>query len=369
MFEFLRSWRTNSRIRNLEAQLQGHPTPGLYLQLADAYREAENPQKAAQVLKLGAVRFPNSPEISRRQMEAERVEREHEKRRLHDKIQTHPNPILYARLAELYKADNDKERTVQICQAGIKAFPRYGGTYLVLGQVYVEKESWTEAMGYLEKAIELDKYNYMALKLLAQVYLKLGRAGDAVRRLEDILYFAPGDEAILELLKRAREAGGQLKPMDTTVIPRPERDVTKIARPVGQLLPRKTQVLAREGAAGMRDRALNERFAQLRGVDGVQGGILVDQYGLVVAANLDASLDEGLAGALITNVYRTASGSAVKLGVGAFEEGVIEAETGYVHIVQCGEMILAVFAQPTVKLGLLEQRLRQIAELVLEPKG
>jgi predicted regulator of Ras-like GTPase activity (Roadblock/LC7/MglB family) len=366
MLDFLRTWRSNSRIKSLEAQLQGHPTPGLYLQLADAYKEAGNSQKAAQTLKLGAVRFPSSPEISRRQMEAERVEREHEKRRLHDKIQTHPNPILYARLAELYKADNDMERTVQICQAGIKAFPRYGGTYLVLGQVYVEKESWTEAMGQLEKAVELDKYNYMGLKLLAQVYIKLGRAADGAKRLEDILYFAPGDEAILELLKKARETAGEMKPLDTTVVPRAD-DLTKGARPAGQLLPRKTQTLSREGVTAVRDKALHESLAHLREVAGVQGALLVDQYGLVVAASLAETLDEGLAGALITNVYRTASSNSVKLGVGGFEEGVIEAESGHVHIIQCGEMILAVFALPTVKLGLLEHHLRQIAELVLEP--
>ncbi len=92
-------------------------------------------------------------------------------------------------------------------------------------------------------------------------------------------------------------------------------------------LPRRLQAGASE-----RDRALNEGVVSLRAVPGVTGAILVDQYGLVVAADLDASIDEGLAGALITNVYRTASGNAVKLNVGSFEEGLIEGDKGNIHI-------------------------------------
>ena len=139
--------------------MQGRPTPTLYLQLADAHKEAGNSQKAAQVLKLGAARFPSAPEIIRRQAEAEKVERENEKKRLIEKIQTHPNPILYARLAELFKADNELEKCIDTCQKGIRAFPKYGGTYLVLGQIYVEKKQWQEAVAQLEKSVELDKYN------------------------------------------------------------------------------------------------------------------------------------------------------------------------------------------------------------------
>ncbi|MCW8130432.1 MAG: roadblock/LC7 domain-containing protein [Planctomycetota bacterium] len=372
LFDFL--FGASGKIKNLEAQLRVRPTPQLYLQLADAYKESGNMQKAAQILKLGVSRFPSAPEISRRQAEAEKVERENEKRRLTDKIQTHPNPILYARLAELYKADAEIEKTIQICQAGIKAFPKYGGTYLVLGQIYIEKQKWDEALSQLEKSVELDKYNYMALKLLAQVYMQVGRPADAARKLEDILYFAPGDEAILELLKKAREAAGvpTAAPADQSQISR-EAAISGGRRAVDGTSPnRKTIMVGRLAdqkagtATSMRDKALNDGIASLRGVEGVHGAILVDQFGLVVAANLDATIDEGLAGALITNVYRTASGNSVKLGVGNFEEGVIEGESGNVHIVQFGDMILAVFAATNVKMGLLEKTIRDFSMAVQE---
>jgi predicted regulator of Ras-like GTPase activity (Roadblock/LC7/MglB family) len=110
-------------------------------------------------------------------------------------------------------------------------------------------------------------------------------------------------------------------------------------------------------------KALNDGVASLRAVAGVNGAILVDQYGLVVAAALDESLDEGLAGALITNIYRTTSGNSVKLTVGQFEEGLIEGESGNIHIVQIEEMILAVFAQSGVKMGMLEKSIRTLYQL------
>lgn len=356
LLSFITQWRTNSRVKSLESQIQVRPTPQLYLQLADAHKETGNSQKAAQVLKLAAARFPSAPEILRRQAEAEKIERENEKRRLIEKIQTHPNPILYARLAELFKADNELDKCIDTCQKGVKAFPKYGGTYLVLGQIYVEKKQWPDAATQLEKSVELDKYNYLALKLLAQVYMELKRPTDSAQRLEDILYFAPGDEAILELLKKARESAGQPyepKRSSSDLKATTDRKQTSIMRAVK---PQKQQ--------NERDRALNAGIANVRTVEGVTGAILVDQYGLVVSADLDASLDEGLAGALITNIYRTTSSNALKLNVGNFEEGVVEGEAGNIHILQLDDMILAVFAKATVKMGLLEKTIRDFAMTV-----
>jgi predicted regulator of Ras-like GTPase activity (Roadblock/LC7/MglB family) len=358
LLDFFTQWRSNSHIQSLESQLQGRPTPQIYLQLADAHKQAGNSTKSAQVLKLGAARFPSAPEIIRRQAEAEKSERQNEKRRLIEKLQNVPNPILFARLAELHKADGEIERTIEVCQKGVKAYPKYGGTYLVLGQIYVEKKQWQEALGHLEKSVELDKYNYLALKLLAQVYMELRRPADAAQRFDDILYFAPGDEAILELRKKAKEEAGQ--PLGSPA-------GTEAPRVAALDNSRKTVRIGKLGgdkkadAASQRDKQLSDGVAALRRVEGVTGAILVDQYGLVVAADLDAAIDEGLAGALITNIYRTASSNSSKLSVGDFEEGLIEGESGNIHILQMGDMILAVFAKSDVKMGLLEKSIRDFA--------
>lgn len=376
MFDFFTKWRTNSRIKKLEAALQRRPTPQIYLQLADTHKDLGNHQRTAQVLKLGAARFPSAPELNRRQAEAEKIERENEKKRLQERIKTHPNPILYARLAELYKIDKEEEKTIQICQAGIKSFPRYGGTYLVLGQVYVERKEWDTAREMLEKSVELDKYNYMALKLLAQVYMELGQSADAEKRLADILYFAPGDEAILELQRKARSSSAEKKgeaPRGSVLDSGPVTTRLSADRETAAVRGERKTIVAgrladqREGTAkSLRDQVLNDGIASLRSVEGVLGAIFVDQYGLVVAADLDASMDEGLVGALMTNVYRTAGGDAERLGIGRFEEGLIEGKDGNIHLVLLGDMILSVFAKETVKMGFLEKHIRDFAAAVAE---
>jgi predicted regulator of Ras-like GTPase activity (Roadblock/LC7/MglB family) len=373
LFDRLVQWRSNVRIRSLEQSLSSRPTPVLYLQLADAHKDAGNQTKSAQVLKLGAARFPTAPEIVRRQAEAEKFEREMEKRRLVEKIQNHPNPILYARLAELYKADDELTRTVDTCQRGIKAFPKYGGTYLVLGQIYAEKKQWLEASLQLEKSVSLDKYNYLALKLLAQMYMELTRPADAAQRLEDILFFAPGDEAILHLLNKARMAADALQPKPNSSLLNSNSARASASKTQAKGLPSHPVSGAMRNSSftsrpSPKDHLFAKGLAELRAISGVMGAILVDQYGLVVASDLDKSLDEALVGALITSIYRSASTNSVKLGVGQFEEGLLEGDEGNIHIVQFDDMILTVFAKAAVKVGLLEKTIRDFALAAIKRK-
>ena len=58
----------------------------------------------------------------------------------------------------------------------------------------------------------------------------------------------------------------------------------------------------------------------------------------------------------------------VKLNVGEFEEGLVEGESGNIHILHVEEMILAVFAKSDVKMGLLEKSIRDFAGTIIQRK-
>jgi predicted regulator of Ras-like GTPase activity (Roadblock/LC7/MglB family) len=267
----------------------------------------------------------------------------------------------------LYKSEGDFARTIEVAQAGIQAFPKYGGTYLVLGQVAYEQNDFETARQNLEYSVQLDKYNYMALKLLAEAYLHLGRFGDAVKRLEDILYFAPGDEVINKMLEEARRAAGVKPAVAEKPAPAPAKSAepqeARASRPTVEKKkapePRAQQVV------GVREENLDSGIAALSEIKGVHGALLVDAYGLVVAAHL-GNIDEGLAGALITNVYRIASQNSPYMGIGEFEGGLIEGEAGNIHLLLLEDMILAVFADASLRLGLLEKKIREFAESIIE---
>lgn len=354
----------DSKIKKLEAQMAARPTAAVFVELAALYREAGEEAKATQLLKRGASMFPTSHEILAMQKDAEKASREAEKQRLHEKIRANANPILYARLAELYKSDGDLNNTIEVSRAGIKQFPKYGGCFLVLGQVYYERKEVDNARENLEKAVELDKYNYMALKLLAQVYLELNRPADAVKKLEDILYFAPGDEAIKTMLAEAQRVAG-IGPAKAPAAAAGEPDKAGAAHrtPQGkapEAAPR------RSASSALKDVDIGAEIKVLKEVPGVMGAMLVDAYGLVIASALDDNIEEELAGALITNIYRTASTNAPYMGVGTFEEGVVEGEEGHIHLMLMGDMTLAVFATSALKLGLLEKKIRTFAESILD---
>ncbi|MFW6330645.1 MAG: tetratricopeptide repeat protein, partial [Gemmatimonadota bacterium] len=84
-------------------------------------------------------------------------------------------------------------------------FPDEAFAFVQLAHVQLAGGQSNLALKAAERAVELDKYNYPGLKLLSECYLQLDRAKEAVTRLKDILNFAPGDEAIIALLKKARE--------------------------------------------------------------------------------------------------------------------------------------------------------------------
>ena len=353
----------DSKIKKLEAQMAARPTAAVFVELASLYREAGEEAKATQLLKRGASMFPTSNEILAMQKDAEKASREAEKQRLHEKIRANANPILYARLAELYKSDGDLNNTIEVSRAGIKQFPKYGGCFLVLGQVYYERKEVDNARENLEKAVELDKYNYMALKLLAQVYLELNPPADAVKKLEDILYFAPGDEAIKTMLAEAQRVAGIGPAKAPAAAGEPDKAPAAHRTPQGkapEAAPR------RSASSALKDVDIGAEIKVLKEVPGVMGAMLVDAYGLVIASALDDNIEEELAGALITNIYRTASTNAPYMGVGTFEEGVVEGEDGHIHLMLMGDMTLAVFATSALKLGLLEKKIRTFAESILD---
>lgn len=371
----LRSWEK----RKLESAMEKNPRPPaeVFLRLAVIYQQEGDYTASSRIAKRGQNLYPRNLEMSRASKNMEKVVREMEKERLRQKIESYPNPILYARLAELYKADNQVDAAEKVCQAGIRAFPEYGGTYLLLGQICFERGDFQGALGYLEKATELDRYNYMALKLLADTYMQMKRPGDAAERLEQILYFAPGDEQIMEALKAARKAAGiQESPAKskatatTTVVEPPPKPRPQRARPKAPATAKAAETHVHTGQAaagpGLTEEHLTKAIEVFKSLGGVRGSLLVDSYGLVIASYLPGDVDEELAGAMITNIYRATARSAEQMGLGTFEDGLIEGETGNIHIVAVADMILAVFAESSIKMGLLERAIREFASAVLE---
>ena len=118
--------------------------------------------------------------------------------------------------------------------------------------------------------------------------------------------------------------------------------------------------------APAREQDINKAIGFITDIKNVSGALLVDPYGLVIAGDLEASINEELAGAMITNIFRAVARSAEPMGIGSFEEGLIEGDDGNIHIHGVEDMILAVFASPDVKMGMLEKSIRDFVGQIVD---
>lgn len=359
---FLRSRRKQKLIEELNTNPE--PSADTFVELVRFHQEDGDLQAASQVAKRGAELYPESEKMLQSRAEMESVMRDLEKERLRQKIESYASPILFGRLAELYKVDGEIDAAIYVCREGIRSFPSYGGSYLVLGEISMESGDLADARVQLEKAAELDKYNYAALKLLAEAYMQLDMPDKAARRLEEILYFAPGDEQIIETLEKARAAAGE--PAGGA-----EGATAEVIGTVGDEEAGDEPVAAviddgSPSKAPAREQDINEAIGIIADIKGVSGALLVDPYGLVIAGDLKTDIDEELAGAMITNIFRAVARSAEPMGIGSFEDGLIEGDEGNIHILGIEDMILAVFASGDVRMGMLEKSIRDFVDQILE---
>ncbi len=380
---FIKNLFQSREIGRLEDLVKTSPAPSLFVRLAELYSEKGEVDHATAIRDRGMELFPESPLLLQAQENAEHSRRDAEKKRIAAKLEQYPSPILYARLAELHMRDEEWEVAEEVCQRGLRAFGNYGGLWCAKARLDLASGDLTQAVARLEKACSLDNYNYDALMLLTETYLRQGQAEAGRETLNKILYCAPGDERAMDFLKNFAENAARLaaegipaaRQPAPTAAPRKEtiRVPEKAPAPAAAGETGQTQTLPRPASrrgtvktsSGV-GTGLGEELKQIRKVEGVTGTILIDPFGLVIASDLPEGQDEELTGALLTNIGRLAESGAPELGLGEFEDAIIESAAGNLHVLCVAKMTLGVFASPKTKLGLLQRAIHAFAEQVLD---
>lgn len=361
---FLQNLFAGREVTRLEELIESSPAPSLFVRLAQLYRERGDDNLAEEITRRGAELFPESEALTQAQADAEKIKRDAERRRLRARIEQYPSPMLYAKLAELYVKDKDYQEAERVCQSGARAYPDYGGLWVVLAEIAIERKNLAEAFECLEKATSLDKYNYNALMMQAETALRLGRRDKGREALEKILFFAPSDAKasvwLQEFDERAEALEAETQASAETVSSDKKRTAMMGAAEVGGT--RKWQDKAASGIGT----SLHVEIREIRRVEGVDGSLLIDPYGLVIASDLPESMDEELVGALVTNICRASESHADELTIGEFEECMIDCGGKRIHVLLVEQMIMGVIASPHTKTGLLQRAIHTFAERVIE---
>ncbi len=341
-------------IARLEELIASAPAPSLFLRLAQLYRQTGEEEQAEKIIQQGAALFPDNEDLKQANAGAERVRIDAERRRLVDRIERYPSPVLYARLAGLSLQEEDFAEAERVCRAGTKSYPEYGGLWSEWGKARRAQGDCAGAIGHLEKATTLDRYNYEALMLLAECCAEFGRTDEAREMLERVLGFAPHDARAEAALERLATTGTE---SGTAVV-----EVVEVEAVGGEPAPPPPADATPTGLGS----ALAQDIREIRRVEGVQGSILMDAYGLVIASDLPEDGEEELVAALLTSISRGIRDSASALGIGSFEDGRIETGPARIHLLQVGELTLGVFADPETRTALLQRAIQRFAENVAE---
>ena len=99
--------------------------------------------------------------------------------------------------AEALRLQGQIERARELCEALVRRYPDYFGALYTLGLIYVDKEQYPQALGFLVRASMLNPRSWRALTALSAVYLKLGASEMAARTLEQATAIKPDDPNIL----------------------------------------------------------------------------------------------------------------------------------------------------------------------------
>lgn len=100
---------------------------------------------------------------------------------LENRLRRYPDSLRFSRLADAHRKQGDIQQAISICTEGLKKHPNYVTGRIILGRCYLETESYPEAIEEFKKVCEHDRRNQVALKMLADVFVKQGmteKAGD-----------------------------------------------------------------------------------------------------------------------------------------------------------------------------------------------
>ena len=109
-----------------------------------------------------------------------------------------------------------------------------------------------------------------------------------------------------------------------------------------------------------------EVLGDLNKTSGVKGSMLVGNDGIIIAADLDAKLEDETVGAMAASIMSNVTKALERLKQQNLEKVTIEADAGKIFLSDAGVGILAVITEPVVNVGLVRL---EIKNAVLQIKG
>ncbi len=114
--------------------------------------------------------------------------------RLAERYSKEPKSRIFVQLADAYRKNNMVDEALEVIKQGLQYHPNYPLAYLILGKCYFDKRMYAQSKDALEKTIEFDPINIVALRMLAQVCETLKDEACQLKAYKGIVSIDPTDE-------------------------------------------------------------------------------------------------------------------------------------------------------------------------------
>ncbi len=127
---------------------------------------------------------------------------------LTERLQRNPNSLAFSRLADHYRKEGDVGRAVDLCTKGLERYPDYCTGYLILGRCYLEQEKLDKAVSALVNVCRIDRRNIVAIKMLADIFMRQGLLEKAADLYALLAKIDPYDALLARAPHRKKGSGG-----------------------------------------------------------------------------------------------------------------------------------------------------------------
>jgi tetratricopeptide (TPR) repeat protein len=128
-----------------------------------------------------------------------------------------PQGLTFAPLAEVHRKNGDIPRALELLKSGLELHPNYIPASIVLGRCYWDQGDLPAAEAAFAHVLRLDDENVIALKSLADISERLGRAPEAQRWLKRLISIDRSNEDARQHLIRLEAAKAEPAPVSPEV--------------------------------------------------------------------------------------------------------------------------------------------------------
>ncbi|RKX65577.1 hypothetical protein DRP44_06065 [candidate division TA06 bacterium] len=110
---------------------------------------------------------------------------------LKERIEKDPSSILFAKLGDLLRQNNEYEEAVKVIKKGLKHHPDYPTAHYILAKCYAELNWVDDAIFELTETLRYDRENISAMELLASLFFKKGNLKKALKIYNELVILNP----------------------------------------------------------------------------------------------------------------------------------------------------------------------------------